>query len=349
MASKRVLPLAVVILLLACSPLVPFIGDESSEPSEDSSAQAPGDSAEAEPTVLPTPYPTLVPVPSTPSTAARQPTPVGAATLPLNPNPPAQPIKLAFVHHSTGENWLRDGNGNLGRTLGSNNYFVSDTNYGWGPDGIGDRTDIVNWLEWFRSPQAPEYLAALYAESGQNSEYTRTLSDPGGENEIIMIKSCFPNSNLEGTPADPPARGDGLTVSNAKFIYNELLAYFATRPDKLFVVITAPPVTDGTWANNARAFNRWLVQDWRAQNQYSHRNVVVFDFYNILTSRDAHHRYRNGTIEYLADPGRNTTTYASAHDDDHPSAAGNQKATAEFVPFLDVAVHCWRGDGGCPR
>ena len=34
-----------------------------------------------------------------------------------NPNPPEEPVKLIFIHHSTGENWLTDGYGNLGQTL----------------------------------------------------------------------------------------------------------------------------------------------------------------------------------------------------------------------------------------
>ncbi len=59
-----------------------------------------------------------------------------------DPDPPATVAKLIFIHHSTGENWLADDYGNLGRVLGQNNYFVSDTNYGWGPNAIGDRTDI---------------------------------------------------------------------------------------------------------------------------------------------------------------------------------------------------------------
>jgi hypothetical protein len=54
-------------------------------------------------------------------------------------------VKLVFVQHSTGENWLADDYGGLGLALGNNNYFVSDTNYGWGPNSIGDRTDILNW------------------------------------------------------------------------------------------------------------------------------------------------------------------------------------------------------------
>lgn len=64
--------------------------------------------------------------------------------------PPSSTVNLVFIHHSTGENWLNDDNGGLGLALLDNNYFVSDTNYGWGPDSIGDRTDIGNWWEWFR-------------------------------------------------------------------------------------------------------------------------------------------------------------------------------------------------------
>ena len=141
-----------------------------------------------------------------------------------DPNPPENTVKLIFIHHSTGENWLRDDWGGLGRALGENNYFVSDTNYGWGPDTIGDRTDIPNWPEWFTGPESGRYMEALYNENEQHSEYTRGMvSDPRGENEIILFKSCFPNSNLDGSPDDPPQEGYDYTVSNAKWIYNDLL------------------------------------------------------------------------------------------------------------------------------
>jgi len=259
-----------------------------------------------------------------------------------NPNPPDQPVKLIFIHHSTGENWLRDGYGNLGRELDANNYFVSDTNYGWGPDGIGDRTDIPNWKEWFGHNRNEAALRALYNESGQNSgDITRTLSDPGGENVIIMFKSCFPNSALEGNPDDPPRdEGDALSVSNAKRVYNELLDYFSSRPDKMFVVITAPPLIDNTYARNARAFNNWLMSRW-LQN-YQGSNVFVFDFYNVLTGKNNHHRFVNGEVEYVNDKGKNNAAYPSG--DDHPNEAGSQKATEEFVPLLNVFYHRWQAN-----
>jgi hypothetical protein len=262
----------------------------------------------------------------------------------VNTNPPKETIKLVFIHHSTGENWLNDDDGGLARALQDNNYFVSDTNYGWGPDSIGDRTDIPNWLEWFRSNSTDSYLEALYDEGEVHSPYNRTLPDPGGENRIVLFKSCFPNSALDGNPNDPPTEGTDFTVGNAKYVYNEILQYFQSRPDKLFVVVTAPPLTDGTYAKNARAFNNWLVNNWLAENNYALPNVAVFDFYNILTAPENHHRVNNGAIEHVIDSSRNTSYYPSG--DDHPSQAGNRKATTEFIPMLNAFYNNWIQSGG---
>ena len=256
--------------------------------------------------------------------------------------PPDHVVKLIFIHHSTGENLLREDYGGLGLALSQNKYFVSDTNYGWGPDAIGDRTDIPNWTEWFASENTPHFMDALFNESGQNSSYTRTVSDPGGENEIILFKSCFPNSALEGNPNDPPDPEGWLSVGHAKYVYNEILRYFDTRPDKLFVVITAPPLSDGAYAENARAFNNWLLNDWLRENDYALNNVAVFDFYNVLTDPNAHHHFINGQIEHI-NGTRNTLYYPS--EDDHPSVKGSRKATEEFIPLLNVFYHRWQSSG----
>jgi len=122
------------------------------------------------------------------------------ATAAGDTEPPPEPVRLVFIHHSVGEQWLADDGGQLGLTLMDNNYFVSDTNYGWCPDGceeaIGDTTDIGHWYDWFVGPGSGAYLAGLYGEDGQNSEYSRLDQAPEGENEIIMFKSCYPNSGL---------------------------------------------------------------------------------------------------------------------------------------------------------
>ncbi len=292
----------------------------------------------------------------------------------INPAPPGSPVKLIFIHHSSGENWLADDNGGLAAALRDTNYFVSDTNYGWGPGVIGDTTDIGHWFDWFVGPSSATYLAALYAESGQNSGYSRLETDPGGANRIVMFKSCFPNSQLGGNPNDAPTVGDNplrgqdassdyMTVANAKGIYNDILVYFAAHTDKLFIVVTAPPLvsgdTDTAHAANARAFNQWLVGDWLAA--YPYHNVAVFDFYNVLTSNggnrntnDAgaetgnHHRLWSGYVQHLQTVAGNTSAYASSAGDSHATAAGNSKASAEFPALLNVYYHCWNGTGDCP-
>jgi hypothetical protein len=273
---------------------------------------------------------------------------------------PTTPVRLIFIHHSTGQNWLADNNGGLGIALRDNNYFVSDTNYGWGPDSIGSSTDIGHWWLWFRGPNSETILSALYNESGQNCPYSRLATNPGGENQIIMFKSCFPNSALKGNASDPmppissnPLKGQTCnseyhTVANAKGIYIDLLEYFKTRPDKTFIVITAPPLQDSTYADNARAFNNWLYNDWLAN--YTVDNVFVFDFYNVLTTNggDAntndinattgnHNRWYDNQVQHITngdnDANANILEYPSG--DDHPSKVGNLKATDELMSLLN--------------
>lgn len=296
----------------------------------------------------------------------------GTQALSVDPSPPSGAVKLVFMHHSSGTNWLRDTSGALGIALMNSNYFVSDTNYGWvgGGTNIGNRTDIGQWWEWFAGSNRDNIMADLWVEGDLHCEYSRMTTDPGAENEVIMFMSNFRNSNLLGKPDDPPTIDDNPlrgrnyssvhhTVGNAKGIYNDILEYFGTRRDKLFVVITASPVQDVTYAANARAFNTWLVEDWL--DAYPHNNVAVFDFYNLLTSNGGswdvndlgwetgnHHRYRDGVIEYTTDQGGNVGAYPNFGTNDHASPAGNQKATDEFVTLLNVFYHQWRPETTTP-
>ncbi|MCP4345010.1 MAG: hypothetical protein GY795_05730 [Desulfobacterales bacterium] len=285
-----------------------------------------------------------------------------------NPDPPESTVKLVFIHHSTGGNWLADPNsdqpyGGLGTALMNNNYYVSATNYGWGTDSIGDRTDIPNWPEWFTGSNSSTILNELYNENGQNfSDYgswSRLSDDPGGENEIVMFKSCFPNSDLFGNPDDQPASEPDwkFSVSNAKAVYNNILGYFKTRQDKLFIVITAPPQAENEYsqdyqtpsqrAANARSFNNWLLNDWL--NSYSYNNVGVFDYYNILTDPDNHHRISGGQPEHIITNEYNFAAYPTNEWDSHPNSEGHQKATEEFIPMLNYFYNKWADSAVYPE
>jgi hypothetical protein len=90
--------------------------------------------------------------------------------------------------------------------------------------------------------------------------------------------------------------------------------------------------------------------------------VAVFDFFNTLTTNGGtqdindlgqnsgnHHRLLAGVVQHKTDGDNdanpNVLEYPSG--DDHPSRAGNLKAVAEFLPWLNVQYHCWQGTGGC--
>jgi len=59
-----------------------------------------------------------------------------------------------------------------------------------------------------------------------------------------------------------------------------------------------------------------------------------------------HHRVWNGAVQHKTDDGTNRLAYPSAGGDSHPNAAGDQKATAEFMPLLNAAYNAWVGNGG---
>ena len=123
---------------------------------------------------------------------------------------------------------------------------------------------------------------------------------------------------------------------------------FEKHPQTLFVYVTSPPNApkeDGEagWkalakralgrqtatdrlaeqARVARAFNDWVKGDdgWLAG--YPAKNVIVFDYYDVLTDHGASNLSR-----YPNEDGY----------DSHPTAEGNRKAAAELVPLLNRAV-----------
>ena len=78
-----------------------------------------------------------------------------------------------------------------------------------------------------------------------------------------------------------------------------------------------------TGARLAREFNNWLSGNTGWLKDYSLTNVVVFDYYDILTGNG-----KSDLSEYPTGGGQ----------DSHPSREGNTKAAEAFVPFLNRAV-----------
>lgn len=281
---------------------------------------------------------------------ARRATAMDLSALP--DTPPAKPLRLLFIHHSVGGQMLADpgptvkladsiytthpNGGGLRKRLESARYEVHETSYG---STIGEKTDLFDWLPKFR-----DRMDDVLATSGNDAKYEGKT-----RNDIVVFKSCYPNNRfMDEGEAPGDAKGPELTLWNARATMNALLPELARHPDTLFVYMTAPPVaprgyTEPVWkwmakkvlrkppiaaavrrqGEIAREFNDWVASPdgWLAG--YPHRNVVVFDLYDVLTGGASNlSRFPTGD-----------------GDDSHPSSAGNQQAAERFVGFLNRAVH----------
>jgi hypothetical protein len=263
---------------------------------------------------------------------------------------PLQPLRLLFIHHSVGGQLLaakgphegansihgsHPNGGGLRPALTEAGYEVHEASYG---SRVGERTDLFDWLPKFRTQ-----MDAILTVSNQDQTYPDAR-----RNQIVAFKSCFPNSAYVGEGRTPGTEtGPELTVANARATMKAVLLELAKHPETLFVYGTAPPLAPTVprqpawkWLAKtllgrqfdadslrrsgalARQVNDWLVSPDGWLSGYSHRNVVVFDFHRILTGE------RSNLLQFPTGDG----------SDSHPSTAGNARAAARFVPFLNRAV-----------
>ncbi|HQG31363.1 MAG TPA: hypothetical protein PLA83_05490 [Deltaproteobacteria bacterium] len=266
---------------------------------------------------------------------------------------PDKQIHLLFIHHSCGGQLLADrgevkersagtriflthpNGGGLRAALTRNNYAVHEASIG---SRIGAATDVCHWNRKFA-----DWMDDILRCSGQDR-----LFEDSTRNAVVVFKSCFSGSLIdsEGSePGDPDS--PEKTAANYRAAYRSLLASFRKQPGTLFVVFTSPPLAAPVRgivptlvqavrnllgrsgpADEAglriRAFNDWLKdEDDGWLSEYELNNVVVFDYYDILTGH-----------------GRsNWSVYPTARGkDSHPSSEGNSRAAQVFIPFLNKAV-----------
>jgi hypothetical protein len=265
--------------------------------------------------------------------------------------PPASRRSLLFIHHSVGGNLLADPGvekeaggrdlyvshpkgGGLRAKLQAQGYAVHEASRG---SVIGDATDTLDWLPKFR-----DHMDTLLKVDTNDVPMT-----DGRRHDIVVFKSCFTDLEFvgEGTaPGDP--RGPERTLWNFKAQLAALLPEFQKHPEVLFVYMTPPPLSpvvdrQPLWkvlarkvlgrpsagealarrAALSREFSEWAVSSEGWLKDYPLKNVVVFDYYGVLT---------DGTSSLAR--------YVPEDGDSHPTSAGNRKAAEAFVPFLNRSV-----------
>lgn len=220
--------------------------------------------------------------------------------------------RAVFLHHSVGRGILNQGG--LRDSLLDIGVLVRGATYG---DEIGEETDMCDWATKFESD-----MERIFNFKAHPNQY---YSD-GFANDIVIFKSCYPNSNIGTADASSPVPSQRQkTMDNYTGYFKSLAATFKKYPNKLFVYMTAPPLaperTTPENAARARSFNQWLQNEFipAYQQETGLRNFVVFDLFDLLANPENLLKEQFRTER----PG-----------DSHPNIAGYQAAANGFMQFF---------------
>lgn len=142
------------------------------------------------------------------------------------------------------------------------------------------------------------------------------------QHEAIVFKSCV-TGNVLLSDAD---------VTAVKGYYEIIHRFIVSHPEKLFVLLTTPPLNaaeaDAAMAMRARQVAEWLLSE---NFQRGQANLYVFDLYGQLAGNDP----------ASADFGRLRAAYRDGSDN-HPNRAANQAVAPLLAYFVVQSVEAFR-------
>lgn len=221
---------------------------------------------------------------------------------------------VIFLHHSVGANLLgqTDLRGQLAEA--GLNLWDHDYNYYGLNDLNGNPTGYNYWIP--DDDTDPQGLAGLFSQK----VYGLPVNGISGlmQHEVIVFKSCFTGNVL----------ADDAQVEAMKGDYETVRRFIEGHPEKLFLLLTSPPLNsseaDPAMAARARQMADWLLsEDFRRGLP----NLYVFDLYGRLAENDPaspdfntlRADYRNGT-------------------DNHPNQKANQAVAPLLADFIVQSV-----------
>jgi hypothetical protein len=225
---------------------------------------------------------------------------------------------VIFLHHSVGNNLIEQGD--LRGRLAAAGMQLSDHGYNYEglrrPDGSyagysynvpDDNTD-------------PSGLANIFEQKVYDLPLN-TLSDLL-QYEVVVLKSCYPNSDIRSDAQLAQMQADYLRIR----------AVMDRHPDKLFIVVTQPPLnpaaTDLDTARRARALAEWLKSD---NFVAGHANLAVYDLFDQLAEGDAS----------ASDANMLRNVYRDGADA-HPNRAANERIAPLLADFVAQTAGAYR-------
>lgn len=227
---------------------------------------------------------------------------------------------ILFVHHSVGVGFIRDGN--LRGLLEKNGYQLWDQGYRGeqlnGPDGtaLGFSYNIP------ADSTDPDGLYALFSQKRYSlpvNGFSQVM-----QHDIIVLKSCYPVSYLY----------DDAKLKEYQEYYLGMREVMDQHPDKLFIILTQPPLnpaaTDAEIARRARTLADWLMSDEFVRG---HQNLAVFDLFDVLAEPD----------QTKADANMLREDYRE-WEDSHPNEKANILAAQLIADFVTEKARAYQQD-----
>jgi hypothetical protein len=226
---------------------------------------------------------------------------------------------LFFLHHSTGQGIIVEGDvrGHIANHNSAHGTAFEFWDHDYNGTGLTDPQGVQTGIS-YNIPDDntdPDGLHRLWTGTDAVAvECRRRILD---NHQVIAFKSCFPASAI----------GDTARLNQYKTWYREIRDFLDTRPDRVFVVMSTPPLhrraTNSTEARNARLFANWLKS---GEYLTGHPNVVCFDLFSLLAAPD------NGSA--TANMLRYEYEQSHSSDDSHPNQLANQTVGPLFAQAL---------------
>ena len=211
---------------------------------------------------------------------------------------------VIFLHRSVGNNLVHDGKMyELLRDcpdisfadFDQNTRILRDTNSSRTTDYImpGDNTTPRDYAELFSGSYSPPFKDFVMAH------------------DVIIIKSCYPNSNIKS--ADE--------LQTIKGYYRSIAAFFAKYHDRVLIIMTSPPLvpfmTNAANAKRARELAMWLSREDFGPH------IRVFDFFDLLADDSGNH------ANMLRKGYRRLVPF-----DSHPNKLASQTIAPQLINFI---------------
>jgi hypothetical protein len=222
---------------------------------------------------------------------------------------------LFFLHHSTGHDLIDQGQ--------MRTYF---SNY-----NAAHGTQLAFWdhdynAEGLRNP-AGSYVGHSYGIPNDNTDpvglhYLWTVPNAARDSimanhQVIAFKSCYPASAI----------GSEAMLVQYQTWYLAMRDFFDLHPEKIFVVMSPPPLhrvaTNAADAARARTFSLWLGSGAYLSG---HPNIICFDLFDQFAQPADGSTYQN-MLRYEYETNHEGTDW-------HPNLLANQTVGPIFAQFL---------------